>query len=82
MFKRLILLTFSLIILNFYSPNVVANECKGRPWSEALLDKHERVFPFLEERNDHGIFLDFKWDVDLQKIIIRRDKDNYPIVKS
>jgi hypothetical protein len=85
MFKRLILLTFSLIILNFYTPKVVANECEGSPWSETILDKHNKhtqaEFPFLEERNDPGIFLDFKWDEDLQKIIIKRDKDNYPIVK-
>ena len=82
MFKRLILLAFSFIFLNLYSSNGIANECEGSPWSKTLLGKHEVVFPFLEERNDHGIFLDFKWDVDLQKIIIRRDKDNYPIVRS
>ena len=89
MFKRLILLTFSLIILNFYSSNVHANECEGSPWSKTILDNNLKnnkakifqKFPFLEERNDTGIFLDFKWDEDLKKIIVKRDKDEYPIVR-
>ena len=37
--------------------------------------------PFLEERDDAGIFFDFKWDKDLKKIIVKRDKDKYPIVR-
>jgi len=82
MFKRLILLTFSLIILNFYSQNVVANECEGSPWSKTILDKHtQQEFPFLEERNDIGIFFDFEWSSKLQKIIIKRDKNNYPVIR-
>ena len=83
MFKRLILLTFSLIILNFYSSNSIANECEGSPWSKTILeykDNHDE-FPFLEERNDAGIFFDFEWDKDLKKIIVRRDKNKYPIVR-
>ena len=83
MFKRLILLTFSLIIFNFYTSNSIANECKGSPWSKTIFDNKDKhyEFPFLEERNDTGIFLEFKWDKNLQKIIIKRDKDNYPIVR-
>ena len=75
MFKRLILLTFSLIILSFYSSNSIANECEGSPWSKTLLEhkKKHYEFPFLQERNDTGIFLEFKWDEDLQKIIIKRN---------
>jgi hypothetical protein len=83
MFKRLILLTFSLIILNLYSSNSIANECEGSPWSKTILeykDNHDE-FPFLEERNDAGIFFDFEWDKDLKKIIVRRDKNKYPIVR-
>ena len=84
MFKRLILLTFSLILLNFYSSNSIANECEGSPWSKIILDNNSGIsqkFPFLEERIDTGIFLDFKWDEDLKEIIIKRDKDKYPIVR-
>ena len=58
MFKRLILLIFSLIVLNFYTSNVIANECEGSPWSKTLLNKHiQAEFPFLEERNDPGLSL-------------------------
>ena len=82
MFKRLILLTFSLIFLNFLSSNSIANECEGSPWSKDILDKHvQKEFPFLETRNDIGVFFDFKWSSKLQKIIIKRDKDNYPIIR-
>ena len=83
MFKRLILLTFSLFVLNFYSSNSIANECEGSPWSKTILDNKDNhyEFPFLEERNDVGIFFDFKWDEDLKKITVRRDKDKYPIVR-
>ena len=83
MFKRLILLTFSLIVLNFYSSNSIANECDGSPWNKTILDNKDKhyEFSFLEERNDSGIFFDFKWDKDLKKIIVRRDKDKYPIVR-
>jgi hypothetical protein len=83
MFKRLILLTFSLIFLNFLSSNSIANECDGSPWSKIILKNKDIHFdtPFLEERNDAGIFFDFKWDQDLKKIIIKRDKNKYPIVR-
>ena len=82
MFKRLILLTFSLIVMNFYASSSIANECEGSPWSKTLFDKHtQQEFPFLKERNNTGIFLDFKWDEDLKKIIVKRDKNKYPIVR-
>ena len=83
MFKRLILLTFSLFVLNFYSSNSIANECEGSPWSKTILDNKDNhyEFPFLEERNDVGIFFDFKWDKDLKKVIVKRDKDEYPIIR-
>ena len=83
MFKRLILLTFSLIILNFYNTHVIAEVCDEGSWGKTILDnqdKHKK-FPFLEERNDVGIFFDFKWDQGSKKIIIKRDNENYPIVR-
>ena len=83
MFKRLILLTFSVFILNFYTSITVANECDEGSWSQTILDNQDKhkEFPFLEERNDVGIFFDFKWDEDSKKIIIKRDNENYPIVR-
>jgi len=62
---------------------VIANVCEGSPWSKTILDNKDKhyEFPFLEERNDIGIFLDFKWNEDLKEIIIKRDKDKYPVVR-
>ena len=36
--------------------------------------------PFNENRNDAGVYFDFKWDKQQKKIIINRNKENYPIV--
>ena len=35
----------------------------------------------MEERNDIGIFFDFEWKPKLQKTIIKRDENNYPIMR-
>ena len=50
MFKRLILLTFSLIILNFYTTYVIAEICDEGSWSKTILDNQDkhREFSFLE----------------------------------
>ena len=41
-----------------------------------------KYFHFNEIRNDAGIFFDFEWDRKQKKIIIKRNKDNFPIVRS
>ena len=38
-------------------------------------------YPFLEERNDIGIFYEFKFDEEKKIIKIKRNKDNYPILR-
>ena len=35
---------------------------------------------FNENRNDAGVYFEFKWDKAQKKIIINRNKENYPIV--
>ena len=35
---------------------------------------------FNEIRNDAGIFFDFEWNKKQKKIVIKRDKNNFPIV--
>ena len=35
---------------------------------------------FNENRNDAGVLFDFKWDKEQKKIILNRNKENYPIV--
>ena len=46
-----------------------------------LNDEDEVNFEYLEYRDDLGIHFDFQFDKELKEIIIKRDEDNYPIVK-
>ena len=58
-----------------------------RKISGATLDKcsHSRnqdySFNYLEKRNDIGLIFDFSYDQETQGIKIKRDKNNYPIVR-
>ncbi len=42
---------------------------------------YQPIFEYNEERNDSGILFDFKWDKSKNKITIKRDDDNYPIIR-
>ena len=54
--------------------------CDGN-FTDYIYQYDEDNFEYLEHRNDIGIFYDFAWDNVKKKIIIKRDKNNYPIVK-
>ena len=83
MFKRLISLILPIFFSILCQVNVNADECDEGSWNQILLDNKDYHYetPFLKERNDIGIFFDFKWNSKLKKIIIKRDKDNYPITR-
>ena len=38
-------------------------------------------FEYLESRDDAGIFYDFHWNKNSKQVDIKRNKDNYPVVK-
>ena len=38
-------------------------------------------YPFQETRKDIGLFYDFSWDKNKKQIIIKRDKNNYPVIR-
>ena len=40
-----------------------------------------KSYPFQETRNDIGLIYDFAWDKKNKKIIIKRDKENYPVIR-
>ena len=40
-----------------------------------------KYFHFNEIRNDAGIFFDFEWDKNQKQIVIKRDKNNFPIIR-
>ena len=42
---------------------------------------YEPLFSYNEDRDDIGLFFDFDWDIETNKIIIKRDNKNYPIVR-
>ena len=83
MFKRLISLILPIFFSILCQVNVNADECDEGSWNQILLDNKDYHYetPFLKERNDIGIFFDFEWNSKLKKIIIKRDKDNYPITR-
>lgn len=83
MIKRLISLILPIFFSVLFLANANAEKCDEGSWNQILLNNknYHYGFPFLEERNDIGIFFDFEWNSKLQKIIIKRDKNNYPIIR-
>ena len=83
MIKRLISLILPFFFSILYLVNANADKCDKGSWSQILLENKHYHYetPFLEERNDIGIFFDFEWNSETQKIIIKRDKNNYPIIR-
>ncbi len=46
-----------------------------------IYENGSKNFNYNEKRNDAGIFFDFEWDKKQEEIIIRRNKENFPIVR-
>lgn len=57
--------------------DVVSDEFNQR----ILSDDKFSSYPYLEERNDIAVFYEFSWDKKKQIIKIKRNKDNYPVVR-
>ena len=70
------------LILNF-SSNSLAQDLKcGSKLITHIDDNIEKkYFHYNEYRNDAGIFFDFEWEKEQKKIIIRRDENNFPIIR-
>ena len=78
-YKRIFSIIFSFIIsLTISNADVVdvTNE-----FNDLILNNDNLEYPYLEERNDIGVFFDFAYDEKLNLIKIKRDKNNYPIVR-
>ena len=77
MIKRLIFLILPIFFSILFLSNANADKCDEGSWNQILLENklYHYETPFLEERNDIGIFFDFEWDSETQKIIIKRDKN-------
>ena len=71
--------TFFLII--FFNPVKADDRVCGNDLTNFIYDYHVDEFEYLEKRNDIGIFFDFIYDKKNKKLIIKRNKNNFPIVK-
>ena len=82
--KNLISLVLTLFLILFYSSISRAEntEMCGNSVTEYIYQNHNsNHFEYLESRNDAGIFFDYAWNKTENKVIIKRDKNNYPIVR-
>ena len=72
-----------LLLVNFFTLSQASESrelmCDG-DFTEHIFKYDEDNFEYLESRNDIGIFYDFTWDNISKQIVIKRNKDNYPIV--
>jgi len=69
---------FFLII--FFNPVKADDRVCGNDLTNFIYDYHVDEFEYLEKRNDIGIFFDFIYDKKNKKLIIKRNKNNFPIV--
>ena len=83
-FKKysLYLLSFILsLVLIFLNPINTQAEVVCSEWDKVITKNQLQQNYFQEERNDIGIFYDFEWDKEKKVIKIKRDAENYPIVR-
>jgi len=62
---------------------ILIDDCSPLDHNFVILSKKNNDYkePWNESRNDIGVFYDFEWDKKYKKIKIKRDKNNYPIVR-
>ena len=77
--KRVIIFLFSFLCLqNQFTTLANAAECED--FGKKVDEKYNPILPY-EEKNNLGIYWAPKWDQNNQKITVKRDKYNFPIVK-
>ena len=86
--KRLIYLIFLSLIFCFNSSLVQAEDSERKLstcelFEQAIVERDldESFYPFMEKRNDVGIFYDYSWKSKIRSISIKRDDNGYPIVR-
>jgi len=84
LFKKypLYLISFILSVVTiFLYPLKTQAEVVCSNWDNAITESWEQHNWYQEERNDVGIFYDFTWDKEKKIIKIKRNKENYPVVR-
>ena len=76
------LLSFLIILSSIFLYPLKSNaEVVCTNWDNAISKSSELHEWYREKRNDIGIFYDFEWDKNKKIIKIKRNEDNYPIVR-
>ena len=78
--SKLISCIFTLLLFSFNISNADVVGVTDK-FNNLILEKDNLEYPYLEERNDIGVFYDFTFDIEKKKVIIKRNLDNYPIVR-
>ncbi|MDP7197974.1 MAG: hypothetical protein QF864_17540, partial [SAR202 cluster bacterium] len=79
MFKeKLLTLIVSVLFLCVQFFSALADECLD--FDNAIDENISYPYPF-EKRNDIGLFYDYKWELKTESVIIKRDINNFPIVR-
>ena len=69
------------VVFHIFSSIALANgSLCGNENLDLIIDKDPRNMEYNENRNDHGIHFLYEWD-GKDKIIIKRNKNKYPIVR-
>ena len=79
--KSVLFFLLLLISFNTYLTYAFAEKEECNQVNKLLIKNTEEIFNYQESRNDIGIFYDFAWDEKNKKIIIKRNDDDYPIVR-
>ena len=76
-------LLYLISIIFIISSNSLAQDqkCGSKLITHIYDNTKNKYFHYNEYRNDAGIFFDFKWEKKQKKIIIKRDKNNFPIIR-
>ena len=77
--KRIIIFLLGFLFLQSqFLSNAIADTCKD--FYKAVTEQAEVAIPF-EEIIDLGIYFNYDWDQTEQKKIIKRNKNNFPIIR-
>ncbi len=84
--KNSIILLTVLVNLSFFPSNSSAeNKLCGNEVIHHIINEeaknNKRNFEYNEKRNDAGVHFDYHWDNNSKKIIVKRNKNNFPIVR-
>ena len=84
--KQISFLVITFLIIISSSSNSYANEiCDSfvidNLNKNIINQEYDPVVEYNEIRNDSGIFFDEQWNEKEQKVVIKRNKNNFPIIK-